>query len=181
MIITVNLLPKEEQLEFKEEILRRIITFGAIILSLVFVVFIVLGLAIYTDMEIQAGTEGEVLQKKLSGEQGKKTTEVEQMIQSFNKRIEQAAAIQNAFHDNVPLLAKISGLLPDGITLENLAIDYRTGAASLSGSAKERKDLEALRDILKNDSDFGNIDLPLASLLKQKDIEFSIAFTIKNK
>lgn len=80
----------------------------------------------------------------------------------------------------VPQLREILRAQPGGVALSRVAFEVREQPQfSVSGVAQTREVLLAFRDTLRESETFENVELPIGSLAKAVDIEFSLTIVVK--
>jgi hypothetical protein len=77
-------------------------------------------------------------------------------------------------------LVAFSALVPDGVTLNAVALDASRGARStISGQAATRDALLAFKERLQGAPYVGEVELPLEHLLSRTDARFTLTMTLK--
>ncbi len=149
----------------------------------IFLIFAALALFILAIFSLPVS----VLQKyQLSSirEDGEFTEEVED---GRKKREEESVKIQTLItHINSKsktinfseTISRIDTLAGEGVYLTNFSFDSKN-KITITGRAATRTDLSDFRDRLNNEKDFSSVELPLTSLVNEKDALFTITLTIK--
>lgn len=174
----LNLLPKTELEELKIEFTVRFLKFFGISIFVILLISAALLFVVYWGLKIQTASNEKSLEINQAGESGKKIIFMEQKIREINNRTSRINQIQNSLANPLPIFYKIISLIPEGIVLKNLDIDFEKKEVKSSGHANLRENLITFQDNLEK-SDFAkNISRPLSDLLKQKDINFTINFKL---
>lgn len=177
-IIQLNLLPKNEQEELKIEFNIRFLKFFGISILAILLISAALLFIVYWGLKIQTTANKKNLEIIQTGESGKKIIFMEQKIREINNKTSKISQIQNSLIDPLPIFYKIVSLIPEGIILKNINIDFEKKEVNSSGHADLRENLINFQDNLEK-SDFAkDISRPLSDLLKQKDINFTINFKL---
>lgn len=180
-MLTLNILPPIEKENYKTEVTRRFAVFFGIGAFVVLVIFIAVLTVEYLFLYLQIEPLNKQLNTIQTTEKAKKAQGLERQIKDANKII---AAISNTKSQTTPItgiIEKISAAsISDSSYLKNLLIDFTGGNAKISGYSKTRDWVVAIQDNLSKEASFENISAPYANFLKQKDIDFTFEFKLKN-
>lgn len=105
-----------------------------------------------------------------------------QDTRKYNNELKRLSKIQEENIEFSEILIKINELIPSQITLNGLSMNLSSEkeiAIHISGFAKNRNNLINLREILNSSAFVKDIELPISSLLKQKDISFDLTAVIE--
>jgi len=174
-MIELNLLPPQEKtaayLMWKYVIIKNIIL---IILVLTFVISGVLFgaklILLNKFAEVQRQAEAiNITHQKINTE-----------VTNYNKQIRTLDKIQTDYTSWPELLYNINKSITPGITLSQIEIDISQKLLTLNGVANTRNDLLGLKDSLEKCKLTKEIVLPLNTLLKKQNVDFSISVELIN-
>lgn len=177
----INLLPPQ----FKTELMREEKWKLVLILGMLFFFFLISFILILFAVKIYIQGQVEFL-KILAVSEERFLQEGENKL-LFEKisLVNQSLSKLNNFYKNqmnsTSLFEKISETLPPGIYLTDFSWQKEDFKISLSGKAKNREALFEFKNNLENQKDFKEINLPLESWRKPRDIDFRATFQIKNE
>lgn len=176
----INLLPLKEKKKIYQLYFIRLSIVSLFLLLIVLIVGTVLllpSLFLSVVKERSAAERVLLAREALSLEEGRN---VEAIIASVNKKIGilalapgVSATLNKAFRtiiDRQPEGLKITGLLYE----KDVLGDTGRGKIFIRGISSERDALIAFADLLKKESLFSEVDLPVSNLIKSEDIAFSI-------
>lgn len=108
--------------------------------------------------------------------------DLEKEIEGKNRLLKKILGFENQKRNFSPILKEVIKAIPPNILLQNLSIAYEKSdgkrfVVTLSGIAKTRNDLIALRDTLQQR--FINVTFPTDVWLKESEIPFSVHFKEK--
>jgi Tfp pilus assembly protein PilN len=175
-----NLLPeKEKQSIVKEYSSRRLI----VILAFVFVLGIVSAVSMFPSYLLSSARVKEV-ETQISAVRRStiftEATELEAKLQSTNQKIDLLMSSQKA--------TKVEDLISEIISQKDSSIrftgfnykksvDKTPGSFSVSGIARDRESLSTFVRVLQNNERFSTVNLPVSSLAKDKNAEFTLQIT----
>lgn len=110
----------------------------------------------------------------------KNSDEYIKKVKEINEKIENVSAVQKDSVIWSNFIINISSLINNDIVLNQLTIDKKTDTFAISGIAKTRDSLLALKANLEELDYLSEIDLPISSLLKKDEINFNIKAVILN-
>lgn len=166
---TVNLLPAESRRELAGEIMRRLAVFYGTLLLVIAGLLAVELMAIRLALTIEERSlrEGGAFRRELEEfrsltREASDTAGLLRTAEAFLLRTPPAAAF----------LEEILGLVPEEMTVSK--IDFRRGEKTfaLAGRAETRQILLAFESALKDLGSVARVELPLASLVKPRDLDF---------
>lgn len=173
----INLLPKKEKIRREREKDLRLILVIAILLFSFLIVFVLSFLAIkfylndqlnyYNDLiksQSQKLTQTKVIEDKVS--------EVNKILGEFNNFYKDQLVMSN-------LLVTINDLLLPSTKLDSFLFQEESNKVSLSGSASGLEKTYELRDRLREEPDFKNLDFSLPNWLQSDEVNFRVNFNIK--
>jgi len=168
-----NLLPQQYKENFKKYIFARL--FYALS-GFVFVWGIIIGIVLFTSLEFLS-IQNNALEERIIGVKGLKETEeaeaFEAEIISLNKFLGRINDIKEAnSYDAFFILQKISSMVPAGSSLDKLTFSSTTGRVLLQGQSTLRTHVITLKNRLKEEPLFKEVDSPLSNLLQAQDVDF---------
>lgn len=179
MEIYINLLPQELKKEIKrEKIFRALIQQGIIFLFPLLVLIGILGginflLGLQKDMVMQ---ENQIQQSQ------SKYAELKQYEDAFaqtNELAKSIGKIESTHFHWTKILTKISEIVPQGVTFEN--ITTKNLQVFILGRAKNREDLLAFKEKLLGESCFSDVNIPLSNMVVRENVDFQMDFSIKKE
>lgn len=176
-MINLNLLPPSAQQQLRQRLVRLLLqatAVRALFLTLI-IVTIIVGTRWYLDL--RATTLQNEIKALRSNQETQQT--LADTIATVNQRVvflKQAQAGVVGWSDR---LAALTAALPGEITLQSLTIDTTTAVVTVSGHASTRTSLLTMKDNLEALDFIGPIELPLAALAQQQDIDFVISGMIE--
>lgn len=172
----INLLPPQYKAELKEEENWKL----TLILSILFLIFLVCSALILFSIKISISGQAEA-QKILLLQEEKKFEESQ--IQNLEEKItisNQALLKLNSFYqsrtNSTEILEKISETLPTNVYLTTL--NFNPAQISLSGFSPTREILLEFKKNLEKEQTFEEIYFPPSNWVKPTDIDFSVNFKI---
>ncbi len=97
-----------------------------------------------------------------------------QEINTINKQINSAKAIQSQYYNDTKILAKLSTIIPADINLKTITVRKQTKEIELSGTALNRNALIEFKKILNDSGFISQVALPNSDLLSQEKNSFTI-------
>lgn len=186
----INLLSAYEKNAVRKEYHLRVFTVCTAALSLVLTVLVVSFLPTY--LFILSRYQSFLLESQSDETQSRvlQVREKETLIKETNKKIDSLQnsaaflSVKNVFSEI--LQNKTPGLAITGFSYDSGAVVSRKGkeeAASsprlnIVGKSSDRAVLLAFKDALAQKKEFKTVDLPISSLVKDTDLDFSISVTI---
>ena len=181
----INLLPPKEKRNLLEEERMKLVFVLAVML-LIFSVSLLLSLVLVNVGIKSALDEQQILLDAKQQDYDK--TDMEKLKGEIRKNNQLVLGLENFFEEKINMsdfLQKISALLPEAISLRQISISKieKEGnfQVNLSGHANSIDDLIDLRELLKDDPAFGNINFPDSLWAQTADINFNINFTVTVK
>lgn len=175
----ISLLPPFRKQDLKREFMwRRLAIF---FWMLFFVLIIFSGLLtttwLYTNIQHQAIAH--LVQIEESSNQGQKIKGIEQEIKETNIKLKYLDQLKLNQEPAFKIVSDLSGFPSRNITFYALSLNRASQKGLIEGFAKNRDDLLNLKQNMEQSNNFSQIDLPLSSLLKDKDLNFSLSFSFK--
>jgi len=175
----INLLPPFRKQDLKREFMwRRLAIF---FWMLFFVLIIFSGLLtttwLYTNIQHQAIAY--LVQIEEGSNQGQKIKEIEQKIKETNIELKYLDQLELNQEPTFKIINDLSSFPSRNITFHAISLNRATQKGLIEGFAKNRDDLLNLKQNMEQSNNFSQIDLPLSSLLKDKDLNFSLSFSFK--
>lgn len=113
--------------------------------------------------------EAKVVQTESIKTMQKRTREVNEDLSKIKK-------IQDAKSDLYGILDRVNEEFFEEVEVYALEIDNKSKIISVTGHSSFRESLVKIRDILKDDSHYKNVDFPLSNLANPRDINFKFSF-----
>lgn len=177
-MLTLNFLPPEQKQELTYERNRRVTVFvGAVLLFQLFI-FCLLLVSIYFYIVFQS--EGLVRQVEVEKAKvtTKKSRELELSVSQIKKNLETLVLLQDQRRPVAGILEHAASLVPEGIALKSISLKKDTKEMTFAGRAATRAALLNFKDILERSSAFKGVNVPIATLLRQTDIDFNLNVTL---
>ncbi len=187
-MIKINLLPQARKEEIKWHQASRLVIFYSIIILMAVGIFIssLFVVQIFLQRELSSLDEEIQLRQKSIRTQELKALEVQ--IKTFNKEILRLNKIQAGHTYYSKFLEKFTEIIPKDVQLFVLDIQKADENSkenlykiNIVGKAKTREDLLAFKKALEKSDDFQNLHLPLSSLTKRYDIDFTLNVFLKEE
>lgn len=100
-------------------------------------------------------------------------------IISINQLTQKVDKIQQQYHPVTPTLMAVADLVPKGIVLNALNIDYEKKTISFSGLADTRQNFLDFQKALNDSTIFLHAESPVSDLTKKENIAFNINANLK--
>ncbi|MCU0679044.1 MAG: hypothetical protein MUC28_01180 [Planctomycetes bacterium] len=100
-------------------------------------------------------------------------------VKNINNQLNAISNVQGEFVKWSSFLEKFSSSINDDIALSRLSLDRNQNTIYLSGTARTRDGLLALKDGMEKIGYFSDISFPIKNLLEKNDIAFEINAKIK--
>lgn len=174
-MIMINLLPPSAKKIVSHERKAKFFSVLCLGLSLAFVVSIVFSIPIWIVQDYQLNTIREDKEFTVEVEEERKRREAENKeIQSIIQHIERQANSRN--YTNI--MAVVDELAGDSIRVDRFVFDEKN-KLSLMGVASTRPALSEFRNQLEAHADFSSVEMPLSSLVNERDAVFNITLKLK--
>lgn len=179
---TINLIPPRIQgvydLAEKRRTLTSWIKFWLFSLFLILFAFGVSSARIYFDLK---KTEGETIEIQASITP--EMREVETKAKTVAKKATQVLALADSQKELVGLLDDIQAAVAqtEGISLNHYSIHFELGQILINGVAASRDQLLSLRENLEKSENISQVKIPLSSLEKEENVNFTISLFGKEK
>lgn len=175
----INLIPPQAKKSLTLEYWLRVISVWCITFSVALLLGIVLLVPVYVLLNIQIS----VLSSSAASASQKIAT-LKDVSKELDVASKQARSLINGLRFNYvsEYTASFRSLESEEIQLSQISIDRsKDGVAPIriSGTATTRQALASFRDSLLTQSQVASVDLPIANLAKDRDIQFSLTVAIK--
>ncbi|MFA6078012.1 MAG: PilN domain-containing protein [Candidatus Paceibacterota bacterium] len=176
----INLIPKEEKIQITEEYRRRLLVVFFLLLLCTGAIAILLSLPTYILFESKYKTVLDSLDvaKHLSLE--RRDAETELAVRDLNDRVSVILSpVQK--RSVVEIVSVVVSKKVDGVYIQRISYDaaQNSGNVSISGVALSRDKALSFVKALESAQIFSKIDLPVGSLVKEKNLDFIISATLK--
>lgn len=175
----INLLPQKSKQNIRfEKINRQVIFVG----ELAFMVTVLLAGLLLGELAFTFITLREVNRRVADlslRPEVKQVAQFQQQLRIFKADVERARRIQEQHPDLFGAVQEVASHLPRAVRMTSLDLDMRERHAVLSGFSPTRADLLALKEALQANSRYTEVNFPLAHLLKETNIDFTISFSFK--
>lgn len=177
----INLLPPEEKKNLIAEEQRKITLILGLVVLIFFVSFILVLVSVNFSMASQLKALNVTLTNKESQSQTSGVQTVDKEVSQANQSLVKLDSFYKQKVSMTAFLEKISGILPQGIYLENISVTpLGTGGGIfqvvLSGHAASIDNVLALNDKLKADQSFSQISFPPDTWFQKQDFDFNVTF-----
>lgn len=185
--MAINLLPEYEKKKFKqkENFKKFFLILIYILIFFLVLILILYSLKIYISFKIES-LQKLVLEKEKEFEE-KYFRSFEKEIEQINENLLKIKKFEEREILIIPILEKISSLIPDSIYLTNLSFQKISqqeeegrikifAEIHITGWASNREDLFYFRKALEEEKDFRNVYFSLSSWVKPRNIDFSLSF-----
>lgn len=173
-MLTLNLLPQEQKEGLRYEQYRRATVFIGIALMAQLLIFCLLLVSAYFYVAFQwEGLARQVNAEKTKGAT-KKSQDLELNVSQIKKKLETFAALQNQRRPAAEMAEHVASLVPKGVRLKNFSFKKENKEIALTGRADTRADLLNFKNALERSEELKGVDVPIAALLRQIDIDFNI-------
>jgi len=178
-MLKINLLPLRQKKELKLTELACSANFLIIGLLACLMLFSLLLIIVFATLTVLVNEQTDLISMMENQEEAKLLTEKEGIIIEGNNHLNKILDKQKEIILSAPILKELSEIIPERVYLKNISYYSASGEVTLSGWANDREDLLSFKDLLEQSSRFSDINLPLANLIKQNDIDFN--FSIKTQ
>lgn len=186
----INLLPTSEKKAIRKEYYLRVLTMCLAMLAFVCIAAIISFLPTYLFILSRHGaflaeSRSDETQSRIS-----RVKEMETIVRDTNKKIDllKNGALSLRVGDiflNI-LASKVPGVVITGLSYDSGGVASKKGkdqtvsspSVGIQGKSSDRTALLAFKDTLAREKEFGSVDLPISSLIKDTDLSFSINITI---
>ena len=177
----INLLPPAVKKERQYEALGRQILFAG---ELTFIILMAASALLllevwFADAESKKVTNR--IEVILERSEARQSNQFQQELQLFRKDVERLSRIQGQRPETFEAIRNLINLIPDEIKIISFTVDMDGKSAIISGVALTRSDLLALKKTIDENGTYGIVQFPLANLLKETDIDFTMSLTFAKK
>ncbi len=187
----MNLLPQADKSAIKQEYYRRL----AVVAAVFFLVIILIGMIPLTTAYIVAMYQISNLNKEINftnqSNLARGTGANEAIIKDVNSKIDLLNAVGkddlgydiSAIYASIiaSSTAKITSLAYDQVQVKKGTTKEVAHRIVVSGVAADRSQLQAFVKVLKSDSRFASVDLPISDLIASSNIDFSITIIMSKR
>lgn len=173
----INLIPQYAQTKVRHEYWLRVLSVWSFVISVSLLILSVLTIPVYVLVTMQLNA-----QVNLVGEASEERTmlaesEVDLRLASDMARMVVGGTEYIELTNHISEVTTIAG---SAIDLTSYRLDSATAKPTLviSGIAETREVLAQFRDNLEQNARYDGVELPIASLIKDEDIDFNITLTI---
>ncbi|TSC79304.1 MAG: Uncharacterized protein G01um101429_539 [Parcubacteria group bacterium Gr01-1014_29] len=179
---SLNLLPEEDRKRIGRERLWRYLTVVYSFTAAFLVMGATLLLPTYFFLFFQYRSIADQLAAAQLNADSEQTQKTELLIKGTNTKLQRLAA-QHALAASpvTQYLQDVITRVPPTITLLSFAYEQQTGAITLQGNAATREDLLTFINKLRAHQDFSHVESPVTNILKERDILFTISFTVSER
>ncbi len=175
----INLLPPAEQKQFKLVKVRLLFLHFAWFLvgSVIVLCLLLLGADFWLRRELndvtrQVETQSEALQKI-------KSSRLSEQAERLNLSLENFQILKSSRQSWSKIFMELASILPQNITLDNVAVNRSDKKIEISGRAGSRESVLALRRKILESAYFVNVNFPLSNLEKAQNVPFKYRFYYK--
>lgn len=177
IMIKLNLLPPAYKKNLELTGLRRIfLSLIARIFAVLFIFLIILS-SMFLYLSILVRYQEQLIKNEEQDARMKELLTMEETIAVANEKINRVFGNCNERVYWTGLMEKFVGLVPVNIYLTEFHYGAENNELRLSGWASNRNAFLSFQKALESSSLFGEINIPLANLLKQENVNFN--FTLK--
>lgn len=174
----INLLPPAIKKERRYEALNRQVMFvGEACFSVLVVAAVLLALEVWFA-DAESGRLGHRMDMLLGRDEARQTALYQQELQTFRTEVERLHRILGQHPQTYDAITGLVSVVPQRIRLTSLTLDMEGRSAIISGIAPTRADLLELKSVFEKDSRYVVGQFPLANLLKESDIAFTLSLTL---
>lgn len=174
----LNLLPQNKKQELKNDLYSRVFISLGLVSFLILFIFAILTSTFYWRIKIQTESQKKDFNLESYSENSRKIIEKQEEIININNEIIKIKNIQDNLNNPLPLIDKISLLLPNGVNLQSLNIDLKNLSVNLSGFSTERDKLLEFETNLEKSNFAKEINVPLIYKLKKEKVDFTMDFKL---
>jgi len=178
-MLNLNLLPYQEQKNLRYELYIKAVWFFGFWLSMLGFIFLILAVPAYFFSvlqlaDVERSRDAEAASLKTSG-----ASSIENEINIFSERLKLIVKRENTRYSAADFISEIFSRAPVGVVVMMVNLDAKRQEAVISGIAKERGALLRFVDALKDSADVKSVSSPVANIIKEEDITFSLSLRTK--
>jgi Tfp pilus assembly protein PilN len=176
----VNILPHKSQNELRAMYYSRL--FGTFFLSTG--VVIIIGAAVLIPSYFLAQEEADASRRYADALQQTLTLGEGSSSGKMLPVLAEQVGLMKAYQADpaiAPALKRIIGVLPDEVSIRRISFTFLSitdGRVTLNGNAETRAALLAFVDVLKKDAQFKGVTVPVADLVADTDLPFTLSFSV---
>lgn len=108
-------------------------------------------------------------------------SELEKKAKEFNDQVSRMKSLELSSKNNYGVISLVKEHLPNNINLTKVSIDFLKETIKIEGISSSRDSVIIFRDKLSESPYFYEVVLPLSSLERKENTQFSITIKIKNE
>lgn len=178
-----NLLPQEYRKSLGSEYKLRLATGGLGLLAVVLAVAIVLLIPSLILTEARFQQHQTVLESVTAASTSVSTQQNQEIIQSANQKLSVIQSATNNQLEPTDVVSLITDAQPVGIMIRRLTINPTSetnAVVTITGTARTRDGLLAFENNLSTRSQVTAVDLPIETLARRQNAEFSLEVTLQS-
>jgi len=175
----VNLIPQNAKRTVVIEYYVRVVTVWLWLLTAALLVLGILMFPVGLLVKLQLSALDASFEEAQAGSDAYQVSE--KLIQESNALVQELVRV-NTLQPVWDDVAIIYSLVPKRVTISSVSLAREGGVVkkiTVTGNAATRSDLATTRDILKANSRFTKVALPLSNLAKDVDLPFSVTLEVK--
>lgn len=177
-MIKINLLPSGQIKRIKMMILYQNAISSGLILFLMFLSLIVVLASFLTLLNFKYF----VFEESINEEQAKviqtdSIKTIQKRVKELNEDLSSVKKIQDTKSNLYGVLDKVNEELFGGVKVYTLEVNDESKLISVTGYSPFRENLVAIRNILKNNPYYKEVNFPFSNLANPRDINFRFSFT----
>ncbi|MBU1148885.1 PilN domain-containing protein [Patescibacteria group bacterium] len=106
---------------------------------------------------------------------------LDQEISTFNSLIKNTYNYQNDFLKWSLVLDELADSVPQGISFSYLNLSKESLSVEIRGKANTRDNLVNFKNLLENNPNYSDINIPITSFLTKTDLDFKITFKFQEQ
>jgi len=180
-----NLIPQTAQKQVRREYWFRTLSVWSIITGAATLMLVILTIPVYVLVTIQLSDQTEI--ETQSSTERNQLQEIEKILQSAGEyaALVLAEVSEQTLTDHISNIVSLSNnaISIDTYRLEKVkkTQNEEVTVMSIQGVATTRMALANFRDALENNDLYEEVTLPIATLIKDRDVDFSMQLTVANK
>ncbi len=176
-MINLNILPPEEKNAIASQKLRRQIVILNSYALISILTFLVLLSSIWLFLLVQLKSIEKIFAEAQTSPQGKAFEEFKKEIGRINQSFQYFDQLRDQRVIHSVCFERLIQILPSGVRFNSVSVSQ--DQVALEGYAATRESLMLFKDSLEKSQYFEEVESPLSNFLKQRDINFSFRFKIK--
>jgi Tfp pilus assembly protein PilN len=177
----INLLPASEKQKILSEKRWKMILISGMIFAVFLVTFVLVLVLVNISVWTKFNSQNVLLQNRRKEAGMSEMQDLKKTILAANSNLAFLDDFYSKRTDMSGFLEEISGILPEDVSLDGVYINQfgkekEAFQVSFSGKAPSLDGIMALRDRLKGEERFSEIDFPSDIWFQKKDFRFSVTF-----